>query len=252
MSSYPSSIPRTRQLSSGRRIAHWFARHWFASIMGALLLWTGLPFVAPLAMHWGWTGLATAIYSVYSFQCHQLPERSFFLFGSKSMYSLAEIQAAWVNTNNPLVLRQFIGNPEMGWKVAWSDRMVAMFTSIPVLAMVYYPFRRRIRPLPIWAFVLMLVPVGVDGVTHMLSDATAVANGSGFRDANLWLAGLTRNTMPEWFYVGNALGSFNSWMRILSGVLFALGLVWLSFPYLRAAMRVPATAAPAEGSHPRR
>ena len=174
-----------------------------------------------------------------------LPERSFFLFGSKPMYSLAEIQAAWVNTNNPLVLRQFIGNPEMGWKVAWSDRMVAMFTSIPLLALVYYPFRRRIRPLPIWAFVLMLVPVGVDGVTHMLSDATAAVNGSGFRDANLWLAGLTRNALPEWFYVGNALGSFNSWMRILSGVLFALGFVWLAFPYLRAAMSVPATMSPA-------
>jgi uncharacterized membrane protein len=249
MSSYPSSIPRTRQLSTGRRIADWFAQHWFAFIVGALFLWTGLPFVAPLAMRWGWTGLASAIYSVYSLQCHQLPERSFFLFGAKPMYSLAEIQAAWVNTTNPLVLRQFIGNPAMGWKVAWSDRMVAMYTSIPLFALVYYPFRRRIRPLPIWAFVLMLVPVGVDGVTHMLSDVTAVANGSGFRDANLWLAELTGNALPEWFYVGNALGSFNSWMRILSGVLFALGLVWLSFPYLREAMSVPAAPEPAERSH---
>ena len=246
MSSYPSSIPRARQLTTGGRITDWFARHWFASIVGALLLWTGLPFVAPLAMHWGWTGLATAVYSVYSFQCHQLPERSFFLFGPKAMYTLAEIQAAWAKTDNPLVLRQFIGNPAMGWKLAWSDRMVAMFTSIPVLAMVYYPFRRRIRPLPIWAFVLALVPVGVDGVTHMLSDAAAFAFGTGFRDTNLWLAVLTRNVLPEWFYVGDALGSFNSWMRILSGVLFALGLVWLAFSHLRAAMGMPATTAPAE------
>ncbi len=239
MSSLPSVVARTRQVSIGQRLTDWFTRHWFAFVVGALGLWTGLPFVAPLAMHWGWTGVASAIYLVYSFQCHQLPERSFFLFGPKAMYSLAEIQAAWVKTTNPLVLREFIGNPVMGWKMAWSDRMVAMFTSIPLFALVYYPFRRRIRPLSIWAFVLLLIPVAVDGGTHMLSDVAALGFGAGFRDTNPWLAGLTRNTLPTWFYAGDALGSFNSWMRIISGILFALGLVWLAFPYLRDAVDVP-------------
>ncbi len=239
MSSFPSVVARTHHLSTGRRLTDWFARHWFASVVGALALWTGLPFVAPLAMHWGWTGLGSAIYTLYSFQCHQLPERSFFLFGPKAMYSLAEIQAAWVKTTNPLVLRQFIGNPAMGWKMAWSDRMVAMFTSLPLFALVYYPFRRKIRPLPIWAFVLLLIPVAVDGGTHMLSDVFAFGTGVGFRDTNAWLAGLTRNSFQPWFYAGDALGSFNSWMRILSGILFALGLVWLAFPYLRDAVEAP-------------
>ncbi len=246
MSIYRPGLSLPQESSAGRRITNWFARHWCASIVGALLLWTGLPFVAPLAMHWGWSGLGNAVYTLYAFQCHQLPERSFFLFGPKLMYGLAEIQAAWVKTDNPFVLRQFIGNPAMGWKVAWSDRMVAMFTAIPILAMLYYPFRRRIRPLPIWAFILILLPVGVDGVTHTLSDAAAFAVGTGFRDTNLWLARLTANALPNWLYAGDALGSFNSWMRILSGVLFALGFVWLTFPYLRAAVGVPATTASAE------
>jgi len=81
-------------------------------------------------MQIGWSGAGKAVYFVYSFFCHQLPERSFFLFGQKTMYSLTEIQAAWQDTINPLILRKFIGNADMGWKVAWSDRMISFYTSI--------------------------------------------------------------------------------------------------------------------------
>jgi hypothetical protein len=31
-------------------------------------------------------------------------------------------------TDNPLVLRQFVSSPELGWKVAWSDRMISLYT----------------------------------------------------------------------------------------------------------------------------
>jgi uncharacterized membrane protein len=81
-------------------------------------------------MKLGWETPARAIYFIYSFLCHQLPQRSYFLFGSKFTYSLGEIQSVWRNTNEIMILRQFVGNPELGWKVAWSDRMVSMFTSL--------------------------------------------------------------------------------------------------------------------------
>jgi hypothetical protein len=74
------------------------------------------PFVAPLFMRIGWEPAGKAIYIIYTFLCHQLPQRSFFLFGQQTMYSLYEIQAVWQDTTNPLILRQFIGNPEMGGK----------------------------------------------------------------------------------------------------------------------------------------
>ena len=67
------------------------------------------------------------------------------------MYSLEEIQTVWQETINPMVLRQFIGNPEMGWKVAWSDRMVSMYASILVFAWLWYPLRKRLKLLPWWA-----------------------------------------------------------------------------------------------------
>ncbi len=39
---------------------------------------------------------------------------------------MAEIEQAPLI--DPLVLRQYIGNPMTGWKVAWSDRMAAKNT----------------------------------------------------------------------------------------------------------------------------
>ena len=64
----------------------------------------------------------------------------------------------------------------------------------------------------------------------MFSDLAGI--GQGFRDTNQWLAILTNNSFPATFYAGDALGSFNSIMRFLSGLLAGLGLVWLAFPYV--------------------
>src|SRR5260370_5021364 len=99
----------------------------FNFLFGAYAL---TPWLAPVLMHSGHTRAAGLIYLFYSTQCHQLSERSYFLFGQKASYSLAEVQAAYQDTNNPAILRQFIGNPDMGWKVAWADRMVSMYTTI--------------------------------------------------------------------------------------------------------------------------
>ena len=160
--------------------------------------------------------------------CHQLPQRSFFLFGEQTMYSLKVIQSAWQDTANPLVLRQFIGNPEMGWKVAWSDRMIGMYTSIWFASQLYGLVWKRVKPISIWSFALLSLPLVIDGGTHMLSDFVGI--GHGFRDTNIWLQAITGNMFSQSFYAGDALGSFNSWMRLITGLLFGLALVWLAFP----------------------
>jgi uncharacterized membrane protein len=189
-----------------------------------------LPFLASVLMQIGWQSPANAIYFVYSFLCHQLPERSYFLFGPKLMVSLPEIQAAWQNTLNPLVLRKFIGNPQMGWKVAWSDRMVSFYTSIWVFGLLWWPLRRWIRPLPWWGLGLLVLPLAIDGTTHLISDL--VGFGQGFRDSNAWLVLLTQNRFPVSFYASDAWGSLNAWLRLLTGIISGLGVVWFSFPYI--------------------
>ena len=203
---------------------------WFAVFFGLYVL---LPFLAPVFMHIGWYGAGNALYFVYSFLCHQLPERSYFLFGSKISYTIPEIQAAWQDTLNPLILRQFIGNALMGWKVAWSDRMVSMFTGIWVLGLLWWPARKRIKPLPFWGLLLLIHPLALDGTTHLISDFAGI--GLGFRSTNLWLSSLTHNIFAPTFYAGDAWGSFNAWMRLMTGLSFSLGVVWFGFPYLDAA-----------------
>jgi uncharacterized membrane protein len=199
----------------------------FALIFG---IYVFLPFLAPLFMYIGWAGLGKAIYTVYSFLCHQLPERSYFLLGSNISYSIPEIQSAWKVTIDPLILRQFIGNPEMGWKVAWSDRMVSMYVSTWLFGLIWWPLRKRIKILPWWGLLLFLLPMGVDGTSHLISDLYGL--GQGFRDSNAWLSQLTGGILPASFYAGDAWGSFNAWMRLGTGIFFGIGIVWFGFPFL--------------------
>ena len=234
MSTTTASPTRERSFAVlANRWVYRLTRHWLLIFN---LLWgvfIGLPWLAPLFMEIGWTGAGKAIYVIYATQCHQLPQRSFFLFGEKPMYSLTEVQAAWQQTSNPATLRQFIGNPQMGWKVAWSDRMVSMYAGVAVAGLVFAFVRKRLKPLPIWTFVLLILPMAIDGTTHMISDLAGIGNG--FRDSNAWLAALTGNLLPVTFYAGDGFGSFNSWMRLITGVLFGIGVVWLAYPYIEEA-----------------
>ena len=207
------------------------ARRWFPILSLVFGLYVGLPLLAPVLMQIGWSDPGRVIYFIYSFLCHQLPQRSYFLFGPKLTYSLAEVQSAWQNTIDPLILRQFIGNSTLGWKVAWSDRMVSLYGGLWLFAVVWSPLCRRVKPLPWWGFVLLALPMVLDGGTHLVSDFAGI--GQGFRDSNVWLAALTGNVLPVTFYAGDAFGSFNSWTRIVTGLLFGLGVAWFVFPHLQ-------------------
>lgn len=223
-----------------KRILLWGAKHWllvFCLVYGA---WVIVPFLAPVFMRLGWTGPAEVIYTVYSAFCHQMAQRSFFLFGPQPMYNVAQLPVPIIGDEgaNLLALRAFAGNAGLGWKVAWSDRMVYLYGSVWLAALVFaaQPASRRLRPLRWPLFLFMSLPVLVDGVTHMLSDMAGGIAG-GFRYTNQWLADLTGGVLPAWFYQGDAFGSFNSWVRLISGVLFGFAIVNLAFPLLERATR---------------
>ena len=80
-------------LKRSERAVLWFTRHWLAVFNIAWGVFVILPFLAPVFMQIGATGLGHGVYFVYQFFCHQLPERSFFLFGPRPMYPLSEIAA---------------------------------------------------------------------------------------------------------------------------------------------------------------
>ncbi len=232
MSSTPIVI---RAPKRSERWLYWFTDHWLLAFNLAWGVFVLAPWLAPVLMKIGATGVGDGIYWFYQFFCHQLPERSFFLFGPQPMYSLPQISLIWP-TGDPNVLRQFIGNTDFGWKVAYSDRMVSMYTGFWFASIGYAVLRRRVPPLPIWGYALLILPMALDGGTHFLSDIqSGAALGLGFRDSNAWLAQLTNNAFPATFYPGDALGSFNSIMRLLTGALFGLASVWLAWPYADAA-----------------
>ncbi len=212
------------------RFALWLSRHWLFVLNSFLTILVIMPILAPLFMKLGWNIPGKMVYLVYSFLCHQLPERSYFLFGSKVSYSLPELQSVWPYSNDPTILRQFIGNDTFGWKIAWSDRMVSMFSSMWIFAILWSLIKGKIKPLPFWGLLILYIPLMIDGTTHLVSDFSGL--GLGFRDTNGWLLSLSNNAFSPSFYSGDAWGSFNAWARLVTGVLFGFATVWFAFPYL--------------------
>ncbi len=226
------------------RLALEIAAHWLLYVNVLLGILVLLPFAAPVLMGIGATGPADLIYFFYSLLCHQLPQRSFFLLGhsgAKVSYSLDEISRAYT-FDNILTLRQFVGNEVMGWKVAWSDRMVGMFGSLWLGGLVFSLVRRRNTPSrsslskPVVWLLLAIVPMGLDGFSHLINDAVAGFSGTGFRDTNAWLQFLTGNLLPATFYAGDAVGSFNNLARLVTGGLFGFTTVWFLYPFVNDAM----------------
>lgn len=230
--------PTTRAIiKSVDQIALFITQHWLGIFVVVYGTWVLLPFTAPVLMKIGATTPAQVVYFIYSFFCHQLPERSLFFFGPQTMYSLDQIGKVW-STESQLVLRQFIGTPEMGWKMAWSDRMISTYGGVWLGALVWAVLGKRVPRVTLAGWILLgILPLGLDGFTHFINDIVAGSSGQGFRDTNDWLRVITANLLPDSFYYGNVLGSFNSWARWITGLLFGFTTVFAIFPIVREALR---------------
>ncbi len=210
------------------------ARHWLAILNLLWAMYVGLPWLAPVLMQVGAPAPARVIYGLYSTQCHQMAQRSYFLFGQQATYGLDELRALGFEGTHAGSLGAILGNEQMGWKVAWSDRMVAMYTATLVFGLLYGVVRssrrRPLRSISPWLFLLLLIPMALDGGTHVVSDLQGI--GAGFRATNQWLATLTRTRLRTSFYAGTAWGSFNASMRLMTGALFGLGSVSFLYPQI--------------------
>ena len=195
-----------------------------ALIAGALL--------APIFMQIGWEQAGRVTYTIYSFTCHQLPERSYFFFtpqGVITSYSKEEVVTDGADGRNILTLRQYIGSAEMGWKAGFSDRMFSMYGGAFLGGIIYWLVSRRrlMNPIPIWLMILLALPMAIDGTTHLLSEITL----SGFRDSNEWAKPIFGAQDPT-FYTGTVVGSLNSTLRLLTGLLFGVGTMLFAYPLI--------------------
>lgn len=178
------------------------ARHWLAIFNMLWALYLLLAFGAPVAMQLGWSGPAELLYAIYSMLCHQLPDHSYFLFGPTWIPQTPELIAGGMPVaDSPFADRSFLGSPALGWKVALCQRDVAIYTGILVAGMAYALFRRGARPLRWQLFLLLALPIAIDGGTQLI----------GLRESD-WL------------------------LRTATGALFGMAAVWLLYPYIQEAM----------------
>ncbi len=183
----------------------WIARHWLALFNTAWAIYIALPILAPILLNAGYTTPARLIYGMYSFTCHQLPDHSYFLFGDSPVpLEPALMEAGAPPADDLLTFRKFVGNPQIGYKVALCERDLAIYASVLLAGLVFAVGRRRarIRPLSIKLYLLFLIPIAIDGGSQML----------GLRESNWWL-------------------------RTLTGALFGAGSVWFAYPYVEDAMQ---------------
>jgi uncharacterized membrane protein len=178
------------------------AKHWLLLINLVIGVYGGLPFLAPTLMALGYTWPAKVIYTIYKSLCHQLPQRSFFLFGPRLVYSLGTLQELLgpEALANDSLARAFIGNPALGYKMAYCQRDTAMYGSM-LLAGMAFGLVRRLKPLSFALYLVLLAPWAVDGLAQFL----------GFYESTWQL-------------------------RTITGSLFGLGTVWFAYPYLEAGM----------------
>lgn len=183
-------------------VVQWIARHWLACFNIAWATYAFLPFLAPLFMHLGWEAPARAVYFLYSYTCHQLPDHSYFLFGPSLAPQDGQLLAAGMQASSNLyVERQFIGNAEIGYKVALCQRDVAIYGSVFLAGVIFAFMRTWLRPLPAKWFLVLMLPIAIDGGTQLI----------GLRESN-WV------------------------LRMITGSLFGIAAVWWAYPYVQDAM----------------
>lgn len=178
--------------------------HWVAFVNALLLLYLLPAFAAPMLLAGGHAGASQLLYTLYGPPvCHQLPERSFFLYGPRVAYSYEDLTAAGVALSpNTLERRRFVGNAELGYKMAFCERDLALYGGMLFFGMLFALLARKwLKSLPWWGLALFALPLALDGFTQLFG---------------------LRESTPE--------------LRVITGMVMAAGGVWFAYPYVEATM----------------
>ena len=143
-----------------------FSRHWllFLNIFNGLFI--GGAVLTPLLMILGLTGPAQVLYRFYGLNCHQLPQRSYYLFGANGAFQTFSLEQVLSFGANPANLRAFIGDADIGYKMAVAHRLTAIHSGLFVFGLLFALARRWLKPLPWKGFLLLIGPMFADGLSH--------------------------------------------------------------------------------------
>ena len=226
---YKYKMEKGKKLTTGDRISFWIAKRYLLILNLFILIYVGLPFLAPTFMKLGLELPAQVLYRVYKPLCHQFGFRSFFLYGEQPFYPLAEANLAGYKTfeeatgisgvDDPYSLtrfdaRNYIGSETVGYKVALCERDVAIYIAILIFGMIFGLTGRRFKSLH-WILWLLLgiAPIGLDGFSQLFSQFNWD-----------WLNALVpyRESTPL--------------LRTLTGTLFGFFTAWFAYPNIEESM----------------
>ena len=222
-------VERGHTLSGADKISYWISRHYMGLICFLLFIYVGLPFAAPALAKIGWIRPARIIYAVYSPFCHQLPYRSWFLFGEQPYYprTLAGVEGIGTyedffgdNSTKVTTVRKITGIEEagsgigqIGYKVALCERDIAIYTSMLLFGLIFIIAGKKIKQLPWYLWVIIgLGPIGLDGVSQLPS---------------------LINFLPAWALARESTPV----LRSLTGMLFGVTTAWFLYPMIEDSMR---------------
>lgn len=236
---------RTRDVAIWlNKFVYRLSKNWVIYFNIVVGIYVGLPILAPVLMNAGIDRPAKLIYTAYSPMCHQMASRSFFLFGEQPAYpraladsSLTPLETytaeipefAGVTDDNWaeffLAARAFVGNEQMGYKMALCERDIAIYGFMFMGGLIYMFLRKRfnIRPLPLWAFIMIgMGPIGLDGFSQLFGYYATPIDGGTAQGFGAFLGNLfpIRESAP--------------FMRTFTGAVFGFMLAWLVYPHLNA------------------
>jgi uncharacterized membrane protein len=228
------------------RAVHWITRHWLAALNSIILVYVALPILAPVLMNAGAETPARVIYTIYSPLCHQMAQRSFFLFGEQTAYpreiagtNLQPLESYTSQISEfdgveegdwPaffVAARRFLGNEQMGYKMALCERDIGIYGFILIGGLIFgmLRYRVKIKALPFLLFIIIGIgPIALDGFSQLFSYWAAPTDGSqvsGLRETVQQLLPLRESTPA---------------LRALTGAIFGFMLVWLAYPQVQSGM----------------
>ena len=219
---FQANTARTETVNRSDKMSYWISRHYLAIFNLFLVLYIGVPFLAPIFKKLDWNGPAEVVYQIYRPLCHQWAFRSFFLFGEQAYYPHAAANIPGVKTfeqvsgftdlNDPsrMQARLFEGNAQLGYKVALCERDVAIWGAMALFGLIYAATGRRLPKLHwlIWFFI-GVVPIGFDGFSQLFSQIP-----------NKFIQSILpyRESTP--------------FLRVLTGLLFGITTAWFMCPLM--------------------
>jgi uncharacterized membrane protein len=187
--------------------------HWILIIF--LAVYTPVPFLSPILFETGHSRPAWWIQTIYSFMCHQRPERSLFLFGEQLTYSINELSA--YGYEEAVRGYPFAGNGILGYKVAICVRDVFIYTSMTAVG-TWVALSKKTVTVPWWVLLLGSLPMALDGGLQFFSEFFYLTQ-------HRWGLDLAN----PWYLSNNG-------MRAVTGMIFGATVGMFIFSELKAAL----------------